>query len=132
MKYTKLFNQLNKEFGFTLDVAAEPHNARCTKYFTIKEDGLKQSWKGEVVWCHPPFGDRGIGNWVMKAKDECMENKVTSVLFLPASKKLLYDNFFIWGSQHYSVGSRSLPKIVSDVPQMSVPNPVMLLIFKPK
>jgi phage N-6-adenine-methyltransferase len=39
------FNELNKEFGFTLDAAATDKSAKCAAYFTPETDGLKSSWK---------------------------------------------------------------------------------------
>ena len=38
------FDELDEEFNFTLDPCAITENAKCDKYFTIKEDGLKQDW----------------------------------------------------------------------------------------
>ena len=40
------FDKLNEEFHFNLDPCALPENAKCTKYFTPAEDGLKQNWGG--------------------------------------------------------------------------------------
>ena len=34
------FDELNAEFGFTLDVCATPENAKCERYFTQDTDGL--------------------------------------------------------------------------------------------
>ena len=39
-----LFNQLNKEFDFTLDPCATNENHKCQKYFTSAENGLNQDW----------------------------------------------------------------------------------------
>lgn len=39
-----LFNELNIEFNFTLDVCATPENAKCSNYFTREQDGLKRDW----------------------------------------------------------------------------------------
>lgn len=62
----ELFGPLAERFGgFTLDVAAAPHNAKCERFFTIEDDGLAQSWAGERVWCNPPYSD--IRPWVEKA-----------------------------------------------------------------
>lgn len=58
-----LFDRLNAEFRFTLDVCATPENAKCARYFTREQDGIGQSWAGERVWCNPPYG-REIGAWV--------------------------------------------------------------------
>ena len=38
-----LFDALNKEFGFTLDVCSTHENAKCRCHFTRFENGLKTS-----------------------------------------------------------------------------------------
>lgn len=48
------FDKLNAEFGFELDVCAIPENAKCAKFFTPEQDGLKQEWSG-VCWMNPPY-----------------------------------------------------------------------------
>ena len=63
------FDELNREFSFTLDPCATPENAKCSRYFTKEIDGLAQSWKGETVFCNPPYG-RDIAKWVKKAHEE--------------------------------------------------------------
>ena len=50
-----LFDKLNEEFHFDLDVCATVENAKCKKYYRLEEDGLKQEWKG-VCWMNPPYG----------------------------------------------------------------------------
>lgn len=64
----EVFGPLNERFGFTLDVAAAPHNAKCRRYFTRHEDGLEQPWGISRVWCNPPYSD--CGAWVRKAWSE--------------------------------------------------------------
>jgi phage N-6-adenine-methyltransferase len=41
----ELFAKLDAEFRFTLDVCALKENAKCKKYFTPEDDGLKQPWE---------------------------------------------------------------------------------------
>lgn len=77
----KLFDELNQEFHFALDVCALPTNAKCDKYFTYFEDGLKQDWQG-VCWMNPPYG-REIGKWVRKAYESSIDG-ATVVCLLPA------------------------------------------------
>ena len=38
------FDELNEEFGFTLDAAATDKSAKCPVYFTPDTDGLKSPW----------------------------------------------------------------------------------------
>lgn len=61
-----LFDKLDAEFGFTVDVCADNDNAKCEQFFTKEQNGLNQDWTG-IVWCNPPYG-RSIGHWVAKAK----------------------------------------------------------------
>jgi phage N-6-adenine-methyltransferase len=81
---TETFGPLHKRFGFTLDVAAAPHNAKCARYFTREDDGLAQSWKGERVWCNPPYSD--IRAWVEKAWHEWYLGAASIVMLLPANR----------------------------------------------
>lgn len=76
-----LFNALNKEFGFQLDVCADPDNALCEKFYTADDDGLLMPWSA-VNWCNPPYGNR-IHDWLNKAVREQANGKTTIVL-IPA------------------------------------------------
>lgn len=53
---TQWFNDLHKVFNFTIDACAQPHNAKLPRYWSPEQDGLKQDWFGERVWCNPPYG----------------------------------------------------------------------------
>lgn len=59
------FDEIDNEFHFTLDACANETNHKCDKYFSESDNGLKQNWGGQTVWCNPPYG-REIGNWVQK------------------------------------------------------------------
>jgi len=76
-----LFDQLDEEFHFTLDVAALPSNTKCRRFFTPEENGLSKKWIG-TCWLNPPYG-REIGNWIKKAWEES-QTGVTIVCLLPA------------------------------------------------
>ncbi len=76
-----LFDILNKEFHFTLDVCASSKNHKCSKYFTKKDNGLEQKWKS-VCWMNPPYG-RKIGEWMNKAKEESQDGALICCL-IPA------------------------------------------------
>ena len=38
------FDELNREFHFTLDAAATAKSAKCPMYYTPETDGLKSPW----------------------------------------------------------------------------------------
>jgi phage N-6-adenine-methyltransferase len=77
-----LFDELNEEFNFTLDVCASDWNHKCDKYFTINDDGLSQEWTG-TCWMNPPYG-REMIKWLEKAKYEADYFDVTTVCLIPA------------------------------------------------
>jgi phage N-6-adenine-methyltransferase len=73
-----LFDTLNAEFHFTLDVCATKENAKCEKYFSLDDDGLSQEWTG-TCWMNPPYG-KDIKRWIKKA----YESKTTVVCLIPS------------------------------------------------
>lgn len=75
------FDKLNAVYGFTLDACAMPENAKCARYYTREQDGLKQPWDG-VVWCNPPYG-RGIGAWLQKGYESAKQG-ATVVMLIPS------------------------------------------------
>lgn len=72
------FDELNKEFGFDLDVCALPDTAKCDRFFTPGDDGLVQPWNG-VCWMNPPYG-RQIGRWIQKAFEESQKGALVVCL----------------------------------------------------
>jgi hypothetical protein len=59
------FAKMRREFRFTTDVCAIKENAKCRRFFSPAQDGLKQKWTG-ICWMNPPYG-RQIKHWVQKA-----------------------------------------------------------------
>lgn len=78
----ELFDRLDGVWGFTMDVAAEPNNAKCRRYLTKESDALTQSWGKHKCWMNPPY-TRNIGAWVEKAYRESRHG-ATVVCLLPA------------------------------------------------
>ena len=62
----ELFDRLDREFHFTLDPASTHENAKCAKHYTQQENGLARDWRGETVFCNPPYG-RELPLWIEKA-----------------------------------------------------------------
>lgn len=76
------FGKLHAEFNFTLDPCATAKNAKCDRYFSQRQDGLKQPWHPHTVFMNPPYG-RAIGHWIKKAYEESQKG-CTVVCLLPA------------------------------------------------
>jgi phage N-6-adenine-methyltransferase len=84
----EFFAKLDKAYSFTLDACATHENNKCEKYYTVDDDGLSKSWKGETVFVNPPFS--AIGKWVKKSHDESASNGTTVVLLIPSRTDTRY------------------------------------------
>ena len=89
------FDELDKEFNFTLDPCATSENAKCNKYFTVEDDGLKQDWSKDVVFMNPPYG-REIKHWIKKAYEESQKG-ATIVCLIPSRTDTSYWHNYIFG-----------------------------------
>jgi phage N-6-adenine-methyltransferase len=77
----KLFDDLNREFHFTLDACATAELAKCERFFDKQEDALSKAWDA-VTFCNPPYGP-ALSKWLRKAWLE-MKHGNTIVMLLPA------------------------------------------------
>lgn len=114
------FNELNKEFGFTLDPCATKDNAKCKKFYTKEDNGLSKSWRGESVFMNPPYG-REIGSWVKKLSQE------GGVGLLPARTDTKWFHDHIYGKAEIRFIKGRLKFGGS---KNSAPFPSMLVVFK--
>lgn len=76
-----LFDLLNSEFSFELDVCASPTNAKCDRFYSREDNGLAKDWLG-TCWMNPPYG-REIEEWIRKAYNSAQEG-ATVVCLVPA------------------------------------------------
>lgn len=117
-----LFDELNKEFNFDLDVCATRENKKCTKFFSKKENGLIHSWGGYSCWMNPPYG-REIGEWVKKASN------FKVVCLLPARTDTRWFHDYIYNKTNVEI--RFLKgRLKFGDSKNSAPFPSMIVIFK--
>ena len=120
-----LFDKLNNEFHFTLDVCATPENAKCDSFYTKEQDGLSQQWKG-VVWCNPPYGKQ-IGSWVRRGFFASISGN-TVVMLLPARTDTRWFHEYIYGKAEIRF-IRGRLKFGGS--KNSAPFPSMIVVFMP-
>jgi phage N-6-adenine-methyltransferase len=77
-----LFDRLNQEFEFDLDVCATHLNSKVDNYFSPQDDALKHNWFG-TCWMNPPYG-REIGQWMCHALRQATEGNCAVVCLVPA------------------------------------------------
>ena len=110
------YEELNKEFEFTLDPCCTTENRKCDKYYTKEDDGLSKDWSGEIVFCNPPYG-RELSKWVEKCHTESLKG-VTCVMLIPARTDTSYFHNYIYGKHeirfikgrlHFNESKQSAP-----------------------
>jgi phage N-6-adenine-methyltransferase len=88
-----LFDELDAEFGFVVDVCANEANAKCDAYYSEQGNALLMPDWAEytgssddpslfVFWMNPPYG-REIGKWMKKAYEESQKG-ATVVCLVPS------------------------------------------------
>ena len=122
----EFYEKLNEEFNFTLDPCATPENAKCLKYYTKKENGLKQNWQGERVFCNPPYG-RSIKEWVKKCYEESRKPNTTVVMLIPARTDTTYFHEYIYKKAKEIRFVRGRLKFGNS--KNSAPFPLMVVVF---
>lgn len=120
------FDQLNAEFHFTLDPCADQFNHKCNQYFTREQDGLKQSWKGNTVFCNPPYG-KEICKWVQKSFEEAMDPETTVVMLIPARTDTKWFHEYIYQKQEIRFVRG---RIKFGDSKNSAPFPSMVVVFR--
>lgn len=126
-----LFDELNKEFGFTLDPCASDSNHKCAKYYTVEQDGLSQSWADEIVFCNPPYSKHGgQRKWVEKCYTEAREKDITVVALLPArtDTKIFHDYILGQAEIRFIKGRISFRSRGEESGRAPFPN--MIVIFR--
>ena len=89
-----LFEELDKEFNFDLDVCATSDNHKCPVYFTKEDNGLTKNWGGYRVWLNPPYSE--IDKWVEKAFRETRNDNTVVVMLIPSRTDTRYFHNYIY------------------------------------
>lgn len=119
------FDKYNRIFNFEVDVCALAENAKCERYFTPEQDGLRQEWVG-VCWMNPPYG-RQIGLWVKKAYEAACAGNAIVVCLLPArTDTAWWHDYCIYGEIEFIRG-----RLKFGGSPHSAPFPSALVVFNP-
>ena len=121
-----VFDELHREFNFTVDAAASKDNAKCKRYFDKEINGLMQSWAGETVWCNPPYG-RQIEKWMKKALVESRHTRTTVVMLVPARTDTAWFHDYVYHRAEIRF-LRGRLKFVGA--QNNAPFPSMVIIYR--
>ncbi len=147
-----LFNELNEEFGFTVDVCANEDNKKLDNYFSEEDNAFKQDWSKHICWMNPPYGNPeypckencqkkicqergyciseyipGIKDWIKKAYEESQKG-ATVVCLLPARTDNKWFHSYIYKKAEIRFLEGRIKFIGAE---NSAPFPSMIVVFKP-
>jgi len=88
----RFFNELHKEFDFTLDPCAHKDTAKCYNFWTEEDDGLSKDWSKDNVFMNPPYGGH-TGDWIKKALDESRKGAKVVCLIVSSSDRSYWHEF---------------------------------------
>lgn len=120
-----LFDQLDNEFHFTLDPCSSDANAKCEKHYTKEQDGLKQDWAGEVVFCNPPYGREQI-KWVKKCYEHFTRGGVAVMLIPARTDTKIFHEYILHHSEVRFIKGR----LRFSGAKFNAPFPAMIVIYR--
>ena len=133
---TPIWDQLTKEFAFTVDCCASDENHLLPRYYTAENSALDKDWTGETAYIHPMF-DGKIGKFVEKAYHT---PNFTGVFLIPASTHTKYFHEWIYHNPNTEVRFLRNPKYghhfghddgtVDDPKAIGYIKPLMVVIFR--
>lgn len=87
-----LFDKLDAEFHFDIDVCATNDNAKVLLHYTPEQDGLSKDWSPwKTIWCNPPYSN--IKSWAKK----CSKHKGVAVMLVPARTDTAWFHEYCYG-----------------------------------
>lgn len=120
-----LFDELNREFHFDIDVCASEQNHKCKRYYDIAADSLKQEWKG-ICWMNPPYG-RQIGKWIQKAYESSLQGATVVCLLPSRTDTKWFHDYCLKGEIRFIRG-----RLKFNHSKNSAPFPSMIVVFTPQ
>lgn len=122
-----LFDKLNKEFNFNLDLAATKENAKTSMFCSKENSGLTGIFRGNFnIWCNPPYSD--IKNWCKRCYE--LSNDVNIVVMLvPARTDTKWFHEFCYNQKNVEI--RFIKgRLKFGESKNSAPFPSMIVIFR--
>lgn len=119
----ELFDEMDDEFHFTIDVCAVAQNTKHPNYFSPEDDALTSDWQG-ICWMNPPYG-REIGKWVKKAYEESLKGATVVCLIPSRTDTAWWHDYAMKGEIRFIRG-----RIKFSGHKWNAPFPSALVIFK--
>ncbi len=124
----KVFDELNKEFSFSFDLACTDENKKCVKGFTREQNALIQDWHSIPgwLWLNPPYSE--CADFVKKAHEESVKGGQI-VMLIPARTCTRWFHDYIYKKNNVEI--RFIKgRLKFGQAKNSAPFPSMIVIFK--
>jgi phage N-6-adenine-methyltransferase len=122
------FDKLHAESGFTVDTCGIPSNAKCNRYFTPEQDGLRQDWGREVCFMNPPYSQ--VARWIAKAY-EASRAGATVVCIINASVDTRWWHQYVEGRAEVRFPKGRWKFERPGRTGKNAPRPTAIVIFRP-
>jgi phage N-6-adenine-methyltransferase len=129
-----LFDRLNAEFRFVLDVCATQGDTKCPSFYAADALSLPWNHHKDHAWsgwwfCNPPYG-RAMGAWIKKG---CEERR--GVMLIPARTDVKWFHTHLWNqAQHEPRAGIELRFVKGRVKfegaKSSAPFPSMIVVIR--
>lgn len=130
------FDNLYKEFNFTLDVCADESNYKLQRYFTQEEDGLSKEWEGETVFCNPPYSKKtkskpGQVDWIKKCYEQHIKYGITVVMLIAArTDTIAFHDYILGKAEVRFLKGRLKFEIDRKANKEAAPFPSMVVVYE--
>ena len=139
----EVFNALDKEFSFGVDVCAEDETAKCLVYWTIEDDALSMNWAEDAksripgagliemgaLWCNPPYSK--ITPWVEKAIEAQLNGRMTVMLVMCDPSVKWFSLAQKYASETRFITDGRLAFLKNGVPQKGNNKGSVIFVFDP-
>jgi len=132
-----LFDKLNAEFNFEVDLAATAENTKCASFYSLQMDSLSQPWGDRFTrgWLNPPYSRRLCRHFIEKAARQRQRGFLT-VMLLPArtDTKAFHAHIYdvtTWQPREGVEIRLLLGRVKFSNAKHGAPFPSMVVVFRP-
>jgi len=100
----ELFNKLNDEFHFQVDVCASEDNTLCDNYFDEEKNAIVTDWyqipaltpyPKNIMWMNPPYSRNNIAMFCKKAYEESQKGCIVVGLIKLDTSTTWFQNYIM-------------------------------------
>jgi len=126
-----LFETLDREFHFEVDVCATPETALCKKFWTPEDNCLSFNWGRTTCFMNPPYGKK-IRDFMLHAL-LAARHGATVVCLVPARTDTKWWHDTCWAAQEWRfIKGRLKFGSSKGEPKSNAPFPSAIVIFRPR